>query len=380
MSTSKRSPALRGIEDRTDRRGRTTYRGTAYDKRTDMRLRGPWTASLAEAKSWRVDALARLQDGTLSGDRGPTLRAAAGAWLAGIRDGSIRNRSGRVYKPSAVSGYERDMRGRILPVFGAARLAHLTLPDVQRWADRLAGEGLSPSTVRNIINPLRALYAWALPRGLARLNPCAGLRLPTGEKARDRIAAPSEAARLIAALAPRDQAAMGLAVYAGVRLGELLALELGPRSTSTGARCASSRSWDPHARRFVEPKSDAGVRTVPIIDRLATLLADHAVLTDHRPGLLFPGAVPALPVHPASLRERMTRAWTAAQLRPLHFHEGRHTFASLMIAAGVNAKALSTFMGHASITITLDRYGHLFPGAEHEARGRLNTYLSGFDA
>src|SRR6187200_2701085 len=179
MSTSKRSPALRGIEDRTDRRGRTTYRGTAYDKRTDMRLRGPWTASLAEAKSWRVDALARLQDGTLSGDRGPTLRAAAGAWLAGIRDGSIRNRSGRVYKPSAVSGYERDMRGRILPVFGAARLAHLTLPDVQRWADRLAGEGLSPSTVRSIINPLRALYAWALPRGLARLNPWAGLRLPT---------------------------------------------------------------------------------------------------------------------------------------------------------------------------------------------------------
>ena len=122
------------------------------------------------------------------------------------------------------------------------------------------------------------------------------------------------------------------------------------------------------------------MRTVPIIDRLATLLADHAVLTDHRPGLLFPGADPALPVHPSSLRERMRRSWKAALVRRLDFHEGRHTFASLMIAAGVNAKALSTFMGHASITITLDRYGHLFPGAEHEARGLLDAYLTGFDS
>jgi hypothetical protein len=46
-----------------------------------------------------------------------------------------------------------------------------------------------------------------------------------------------------------------------------------------------------------------------------------------------------------------------------------------MIAAGVNAKALSTFMGHASITMTLDRYRHLFPGSEDEAAGLLNAYL-----
>jgi integrase len=53
-----------------------------------------------------------------------------------------------------------------------------------------------------------------------------------------------------------------------------------------------------------------------------------------------------------------------APIEPLGLHEARHTFASLMIAAGVNAKALSSYMGHASITITLDRYGHLMPGNE----------------
>jgi integrase len=46
-----------------------------------------------------------------------------------------------------------------------------------------------------------------------------------------------------------------------------------------------------------------------------------------------------------------------------------------MIAAGVNAKALSTFLGHTSVTITLDRYGHLFPGSEQEAAGLLDSYL-----
>lgn len=47
-----------------------------------------------------------------------------------------------------------------------------------------------------------------------------------------------------------------------------------------------------------------------------------------------------------------------------------------MIAAGVNAKALSTFMGHAKISITLDRYGHLMPGSEAEAAGLLDAYLA----
>jgi integrase len=64
-----------------------------------------------------------------------------------------------------------------------------------------------------------------------------------------------------------------------------------------------------------------------------------------------------------------------ARLDPIHLHECRHTFASLTIAAGVNAKALSSYLGHASITITLDRYGHLMPESGDEAAGLLDAYL-----
>jgi integrase len=372
MST--RHPSRTGIAERIDSRKRRQYRGTAYDRRARRHLRGPWTPSLAEARAWRVDALARLQTGTLSAAQGPTLREAAEEFLTGIHSGAIHTRASQRYKPSTIAGYERDLRGPIMEAFGAARLARIALPDVQRFADSLLA-GRSPSRVRGILNALRALYGWALPRGMAVVNPTKGLRLPSGERARTRIATPAEAAALIAALRPQDQAAFGLAVYAGLRMGELLALEWGDvdleRSTAR-----VRRAWDHVAREFVEPKSRAGARTVPLASRLVTLLADHRVLMNHpEVGLLFPGRGDAQPVHPTSLRESVAKVLEARGLRALGFHEARHTAASVFIASGMNAKTVSALLGHASIAITFDRYGHLFAGAEHEARGLLDAYL-----
>ena len=76
---------------------------------------------------------------------------------------------------------------------------------------------------------------------------------------------------------------------------------------------------------------------------------------------------------------RAGRAWTEAGLEPIGLHECRHTCASYFIAAGVNVKTLSTFLGQASITTTLDRYGHLFPGSEAEAAGLVDAYLARAD-
>jgi len=86
----------------------------------------------------------------------------------------------------------------------------------------------------------------------------------------------------------------------------------------------------------------------------------------------LPGAEP---MDPAILRRRAYKCWDDAGFARLGFHEGRHTFASIAIAAGLNAKTLSTYMGHSTITITLDRYGHLMPGSEVEARALLDSYL-----
>jgi integrase len=92
-------------------------------------------------------------------------------------------------------------------------------------------------------------------------------------------------------------------------------------------------------------------------------------------GFVF-GSTATAPFVPSTVRRRARAAWKAANLEPIGLHECRHTFASLMIAAGVNVKALSTYMGHASVTITLDRYGHLFPGHEAEAVRSFDAYLA----
>ena len=63
-------------------------------------------------------------------------------------------------------------------------------------------------------------------------------------------------------------------------------------------------------------------------------------------------------------------------LEPIGLHEARHTFASLAIAAGVNAKALTTYMGHSSIGVTYDRYGHLMAWNEKQTAALLDEYLA----
>jgi len=122
-----------------------------------------------------------------------------------------------------------------------------------------------------------------------------------------------------------------------------------------------------------------GIRVRAVIRvaaRLAALLEDYRVLTNQRAGLLFPGQDPDTPIHPTTIREAVAKAVQKANLAALGFHEARHTAASIFIAAGLNAKTVSTYLGHASISITFDRYGHLFPGNESEARGLLDAYLA----
>jgi integrase len=91
-------------------------------------------------------------------------------------------------------------------------------------------------------------------------------------------------------------------------------------------------------------------------------------------GLVF-GRAPDKPFTPTFVQKCADDVWKAAGLERLTLHDLRHAYASVAIDAGVNVKALSTFMGHSSITITLDRYGHLLPGAEDEAAELMDRYI-----
>jgi integrase len=302
-----------------------------------------------------------------------TLREAAEAWLDGARSGSIRTRSGHPYKPSALRGYESALRTRILPDLGSVKLGDIGRLDVQDLADRLLAERLDPSTVRNTLMPLRSIYRRAVSRGEVAVNPTTMLELPALRGRRERIASPSEATDLIRALPKRDQALWATALYAGLRRGELLALRWQDVDLASGV-IRVERSWDIAEGRAIEPKSRAGRRTVPIALLLRDHLVEHKLASGREEGLVF-GRSATAPFDSSALVRRARAAWADAGLNTIGLHECRHTFASLMIAAGVNAKALSSYLGHASVTVTYDRYGHLMPGNEQEAAGLLDAYL-----
>ena len=266
------------------------------------------------------------------------------------------------------------MRLRVLAELGAVRLTDLRRSDLQELVDRLLAQGLSPSYVQTTLLPVRALVRRALGRDELAVNPCSGLQLPAIRGRRDRYASPEEAESLVSATPERDRAIWATAMYAGLRLGELRALCVDDVDLAAGV-IHVKRGWDPSAGA-IALKSRAGRRKVPIAAVLRDYLVEHLARSDRRGSQLIFGRTPEDPFVPNRLQERADESWSAAGLERLTPHAGRHTFASLMIAAGVNAKALSTFMGHSKIAITLDRYGHLMPGSEEEAAALLDTYLS----
>jgi len=161
-------------------------------------------------------------------------------------------------------------------------------------------------------------------------------------------------------------------MYGGLRRGELMALRIEDLNLGAG-KIHVRRGWDAAEGKEISTKNRRE-RRVPIAVVLRDYLVEHVMTLGWSEGLVF-GTTPTVPFSPTALSNRAARAWRDAGLDSITLHECRHTFASLMIAAGVNAKALSEYMGHANISITLDRYGHLMPGNEEEAAALLDAYL-----
>jgi integrase len=165
------------------------------------------------------------------------------------------------------------------------------------------------------------------------------------------------------------------AFYAGLRMGELRGL----RCSDVDLRARVIRveqTWDDVEGAQAGGKSKAAHRTVTLIEELRPILAEHMLVTGRRGEDLVFGRTDRDAEDRTTIRRRARAAWKAAKLEPITPHECRHTFGSMLAAAGVDAGERQRQMGHASSAM-MDRYTHGIDGSVAEAGKRLQEWLDG---
>ena len=314
---------------------------------------GYFTRRLAE--EWLDAVLVQARAGTLPGAvrTGATFREAAEEFMRFLEEDRQR-------KPSTLRDYDSVIWNHLLPAFGDWRLEDVSAEAVERWA-RTLGEGRRLSNrsrlkILIVFHGLmeRARRVWKLP-----INPVADIDRPHTAPSAGGIDvfSPEEVVALARAAEDDQDAALFLtAAFTGLRQGELVALRW--RSVDfPGQHIRVTASYTNGA--LTSPKSGK-VRSVPMAPAVAEALArlsqrEHWTVDD---ALVFPGLTGSY-LDASALLKRYKRALAAAGLRPLRFHDLRHTFGTTMIRKA-DIVRVQEWMGHADIETTR-KYLHFVP-------------------
>jgi integrase len=316
------------------------------------RKRSP-LASRSDAQRWAEGLervmFQRLMDPAQQTPRkeAPTLRAFAPRFM----DGHARaNRQ----KPSGIAAKEMILRVHLLPALGHKRLDAIKSEDVQRLKRNL--EAKSPKTVNNVLAVLSVLLKKAVEWEVIERMPCAVKLLPVTKGSTkfydfDEYERLVEAARI---LDPRTHLIMLLGGEAGLRCGEMIALEWADVDLGNRQFCIRRSDWN---GQVTTPKGGR-LRHVPLTRRLTAALSEHRHLRSAR--VLCQDDTE--PLTRQIVQTRAKRAARKAGLMHGGVHILRHTFCSHLAMRGAPARAIQELAGHADLTMT-QRYMHLSPAA-----------------
>jgi integrase len=252
----------------------------------------------------------------------------------------------------------------------------------------------APGTVRNVHATLRTAFGYGVRMGMARTNPALNVDLPRARRQEMVFLTRDEVVALAEAVHPHFRVLVYTAAWTGLRAGELGGLQVCDLNLLRGALTVA-RSLEevaghdgPLGRGLaLVPTKTYAVRSIALPAPLVTMLREHLatlpnpndptapVFTNRRGGLLRHGAFYNRYFRRAVLgnaKKDIPPALPAAK-RGCRFHDLRHTCAALSIATGAHPKMIQTRLGHSSITVTLDRYGHLFDSLEETLAERLGA-------
>ncbi len=305
--------------------------------------------------------------------------------------------------------YRLHIETNIIPLIGQVTLTRLGTREVDHWLTTLrqrtserTGKPLSERTVEYSLAVLRRALQFAVDWRYMATNP-ASQRMRMAKRRRRirpskiQFLMPAQANALLRAVKNQDQEALyALALTTGMRAGELFALMWSDvnldtcRLTVNRALAQTKRKKGEEGERFIlrNPKTFGSRRTIDIPKVAVEALRRHRLRQQELRFLsgsawmeqdyVFTSKV-GTPLDSCNALHRLHLTLEANHLPKIRFYDLRHTHASLLISEGVHAKKIAERLGHASIKLTMDTYGHLFEGSDQESAERMDRIFNGFD-
>ena len=335
------------------------------------------------ANIFRVHIEGQMQTGTYRSNADKvTVKEVCDSFLEHCRG---RNERDERMTRKMLTVYQGHVKNHILHAdrgLASRKLSQLTARSVGDFRDSLRGAGVTVPTTRKILATLHSALAYAISQDWVAANAAHGTRVigPRAEGSKKIVPPSKENMRAALEAASEDLRVILLfAATTGARAGEQWAIRWSDLDLDN-SKLNISRRVDAYGEDGA-PKSAAGVRTVPLSNQLVAMLKAWKLKSKFKKAddLIFPnregnhiGHDNFVKRHFLPLLEKLEKdptgepAIVTMPSRRFNWHGLRHFAVSCWIEAGLTPKTVQTFAGHASLQVTMDRYGHLFPQEDHK--------------
>ena len=297
-------------------------------------------------------------------------------WLAGAHH----------LKPSTKAGYKSTFSYHVLPRWGNTPVTNITRQDIAEWVAEMVKAGQKPDRIRLNMVALRNTLNVAVDANVLGANPTIGVKRPQS-RSHERHPLTVEQIEALAEAISRpygrtERPDLGLAVrlaaYTGLRAGELWALRRKYLDMPTRTIRVMESATKASGKLVFDTTKTRANRAVTWPASLDKALIDHLATRPDDPDALVFVSTTGTPIwHSSFMIQHFKPALERARLsKEIRFHDLRHTHASLLIAMGIHPKAIQERLGHSSITVTLDIYGHLMPGIGDEIAYGLDALIT----